>query len=492
MTLPKIGQRNIKTAIAVLLSLLVKIILMLAIDLPTGQPWSKIVYTPFFGGIAAAYSMHMDKQASIKQAKTRTMGSLVGGVYGMLVLMFSYAILVQLCGLDTSSITYYLLDYLIVAVAIIFMIHLTVITKKTYSTWIACLTYLSVTVSIRNDFDAQLAGFFTSNEHLNSYLIAIVFALNRIFSTVVGVLISLGVNLFRVPKHKNKNVLFVSSLDKAILNSNHQISGFTKYKINHLVQSGCNITFATTRTQSSLNQIFDGISLKMPLITMNGSAIYNPKNKHYTSVDFIDQDVRFRLDLLFNAMDVNYFCYTVEDDILQIYHGKLKHDAEKKYYLDRRNEYFDNYVRGTVPDDMFACFYVLINKKDVIMQLVSQINSTDYADRLDLLYYEYDIEGYYFLKINSRSSNKYTRLAELKEQIGAKNLVVFGSGSSDIDMMKMADISLCLKTAPEIIKSQATKVLDTDDPDVILKTIEKIYHKKDFQSYKQKLTPTNK
>jgi hypothetical protein len=230
----------------------------------------------------------------------------------------------------------------------------------------------------------------------------------------------------------------------------------------------------------------------MPLITMNGSAIYNPKNKHYTSVDFIDQDVRFRLDLLFNAMDVNYFCYTVEDDILQIYHGKLKHDAEKKYYLDRRNEYFDNYVRGTVPDDMFACFYVLINKKDVIMQLVSQINSTDYADRLDLLYYEYDIEGYYFLKINSRSSNKYTRLAELKEQIGAKNLVVFGSGSSDIDMMKMADISLCLKTAPEIIKSQATKVLDTDDPDVILKTIEKIYHKKDFQSYKQKLTPTNK
>jgi hypothetical protein len=169
----------------------------------------------------------------------------------------------------------------------------------------------------------------------------------------------------------------------------------------------------------------------------------------------------------------------------------LQHEAEKKYYFDRRNAYFDNYVRGAVPEDMAACFYVLINKKDVIMQLVNEINSNDYADRLDLLYYEYDIDGYYFLKINSRSSNKYTRLAELKEHTKATQLVVFGSGSSDIDMMKMADISLCLKTAPESIKAAATKVLDTDDPDVILKTIEKIYHKKDYPAYKQKLKDKN-
>jgi hypothetical protein len=99
----------------------------------------------------------------------------------------------------------------------------------------------------------------------------------------------------------------------------------------------------------------------------------------------------------------------------------------------------------------------------------------------------YDADGNYFLKINSRSCNKYTRLKELKEQVGAEKLVVFGSGASDVEMMQMADISLCLKTAPDKVKAVATKVLDSDDPDTILKTIEKIYHKKDFEVYKNNL-----
>jgi hypothetical protein len=293
--------------------------------------------------------------------------------------------------------------------------------------------------------------------------------------------------MFKLPRKKNKDILFVSSLDKAILSKEHSISGFTKYKINQLSKEGCNLTFATTRTQASLNQIFDGIHLKMPLITMNGAALYDPKNRDYLSVDFIDQNLRQKLDILLCEKHIGAFCYTIDDDILQVYHGKLTNEAERKYYIERRNTFFDNYVRGTLPDDMQACFYVIIDKKDKIMDLVDEINTIDYADKLELLHYEYDMEGYYFLKINSTKSNKYTRLGELKEQTGVKKLVVFGSGSSDIDMMNMADISLCLSNAPEKIKAAATKVLDTDNPDAILKTIEKIYHQKDFDFYKQKL-----
>jgi hypothetical protein len=177
----------------------------------------------------------------------------------------------------------------------------------------------------------------------------------------------------------------------------------------------------------------------------------------------------------------------VDDDSLQIYYGKLQNEGEIKYYHDQRNKFFDSYVRGDAPSDLQTCFYVIVDKKEVILELVDRINEAYYGDRLDLLYYEYDMEGYYFLKINSRSSNKYTRLEELKAQTGADKLVVFGSGSSDMEMMRMSDISLCLKSAPEKIRAEATLVLDTDDPDEILKTIEKIYHKRNFEGYKQKL-----
>jgi hypothetical protein len=225
----------------------------------------------------------------------------------------------------------------------------------------------------------------------------------------------------------------------------------------------------------------------MPLITMNGAAIYHPKEKKYTSVDIIPHDVRVSLEELFDWEGLNYFCYSIDDDVLQIYHGKIKNEGELKYYNNGRNGYFDNYVRGTVPDDLDACFYVLIDKKEEIFKLVSEINRAGIGAQLDLLYYPFDIEGYYFLKISSCYSNKYTRLKELKEQTGAQKLVVFGSGSSDIDMMRIADISLCLRNAPQSIKDEATCVLNSENSDDILKTIEKIYHKKDFDSYKLKL-----
>lgn len=480
----RIGRRNLKTALAVLLALLVKVLLMLIIDLPTGKPWSKIIYTPFFGSIAAAYSMHMDREASLKQAKIRTMGSVVGGLYGMIILIITESLFLHLLNMDSSGVLYFILDYLIVAAAMILMIHLTVVTNTTYATWIACLTYLSVTVSIRNDFDEQLAGFFYSNEVLNSYCVAIIFAINRILSTIIGVGISLGVNMFKLPKPKNKDILFVSSLDHAILNKEHNISGYTKYKINELCAEGCNIAFATTRTQASLNRIFDGINLKLPLITMNGSAIYNPKDKHYISVDNIDRDARLYLESVFERWGVASFCCAVDDDILQIYHGVLKNEGEKRYYNNRHNTYFDNFVRANLPEDMNACYYVVIDKKEIIDGIMAEIKTTEHIDRLDLVYRAYDAEGDYFLKINSKSTNKYTRLKELKEKSGCTKVVVFGSGASDVEMMQMADISLCLKTAPAPVQSAATVVLDTDDPDTILKTIEKIYHKKDFEKYK--------
>jgi hypothetical protein len=103
-----------------------------------------------------------------------------------------------------------------------------------------------------------------------------------------------------------------------------------------------------------------------------------------------------------------------------------------------------------------------------------------------VLHAPYKLQGYELLKINSKNSNKGTRLQELKEQTHSAKLVVFGSGESDIDMMRLADVSLCLKSAPDHVKAEATFVLDTEDPDAILKAIEKIYHSKNFSAYRPK------
>ena len=65
-----IGKRIIKTAVT-----------LSSFKAPSNM------YTPFFAGIAAVYATHRDKKSSIKQAKIRSFGSILGGYFGMIIVL---------------------------------------------------------------------------------------------------------------------------------------------------------------------------------------------------------------------------------------------------------------------------------------------------------------------------------------------------------------------------------------------------------------------
>ena len=54
-------------------------------------------------------------------------------------------------------------------------------------------------------------------------------------------------------------------------------------------------------------------------------------------------------------------------------------------------------------------------------------------------------------------------------------MIVCGSGKTDIDLIKQADFSFCLNTAPDYIK-EVVDVVIGDNPEEILKYFEKIYY----------------
>ena len=45
------------------------------------------------------------------------------------------------------------------------------------------------------------------------------FAVSRILDTLIGIGVSLGVNAFHLPHHKNRDLLFVCDLDGTLLHS---------------------------------------------------------------------------------------------------------------------------------------------------------------------------------------------------------------------------------------------------------------------------------
>ena len=226
----RIGKRNIKTAISVFLAISLYLILLL-IDRSNnleadGFSGLSGMYTPFFAAIAAAYTSHKDYKSSLKQAQIRSLGSVVGGYFGMIIILLVELLFKNIFIIE-DIIFYKFLEYLFVSLGIIILIYIIVVTKQKDATFISCLTYLSVTISIRN-------GGMPIPQ----------FATNRILSTLIGVGIALLVNNFKLNYKKNKHVLFLASYDNVINYEDYQLS-FTKYKINDLYQRGAKLILNT-------------------------------------------------------------------------------------------------------------------------------------------------------------------------------------------------------------------------------------------------------
>ena len=113
-----IGKRIIKTAITLFIVLLIYITLLaldnlFQIDHNNFKAPSNF-YTPFFAGIAAVFATHQNKKLSIKQAKVRSIGSLVGGYFGMIIVFLYELIAIDVFSLENNVILFNLIRYILV------------------------------------------------------------------------------------------------------------------------------------------------------------------------------------------------------------------------------------------------------------------------------------------------------------------------------------------------------------------------------------------
>lgn len=479
----KIGKRIIKSSIAVFLSLAIFLGLH-AINYAMGNDRSTFdlsidpefwymptnFYTPFFASIAAVYALSRNVAESRQQAKLRSLGSVVGGYYGFVVIALTEWLFLDVAGLRAGTIIYCAILYTIVALGVIGLIAITVKFNITYVTFISCLTYLSITVSIRNG-------------GMNAFL----FATNRILSTVIGVLIALFVNTFPHYLTKNRNILFVSSIDNVMLDNKNKLSPFMEYKLNSLLGEKCNYTFMTTRAMTSLSGIFKNVTLKNPIVVMTGCATYDPVNKNYEGVVSVSPELRKPLEEIFEKAGISVMSYLVNDNNLHAYYNDLHSEGARVYYESRKKHAAYSFVQAKVPEQLPVAQYVIIDKNDTIDKLIAEIKTLPTADEFNIIHYPFRrLYGYSFLKVNYKEAQKYTALKRIMQD-KYDYFICFGSGLTDIEAMEKANFSACLKGAPEQLKAISDYVIPSDDPTEAVKLIEKIFHAKDYKKVIEEL-----
>ncbi len=167
LTFPKIGMRIIKSAAAVFLCFIID-------DIRNG---AGIV---FYSQLSALWCMQVDKTATIKNAKQRMIGTVIGTFYGFIFIVFRTVGRFKL-------LEYEYISEIIISLLIIAVIYTTVAINKKQASYFSCVVFLSIVVNHIDD--------------LHPYL----FVLNRFLDTAIGIIIGVFVNISINPKIMDRN-----------------------------------------------------------------------------------------------------------------------------------------------------------------------------------------------------------------------------------------------------------------------------------------------
>lgn len=433
---PRIGMRILKSSLAVFLCFVVYLL--------RGEG------IPFYSAIAAVLCMQPYVKNSVKVALNRIVGTLIGGGFGMLVLLFERRFI------PTEPAV---LQYLLVSVAIIPLIYITVVLKKNSASYITCVVFLSVTVSHGLDVSPYL------------------FAINRVFDTLIGIFIALGVNAFHLPRRKNNDILFVTGLGGTLTGANGKLSNYTEVKLNRMLEQGAQIVIATAQSSATVAPLLAEVNLRLPIITMNGATLYDPQQKTYLNCKPMSTQVAREILSVFAQKNLNCFVHTIVNDVLHVYYSDLLNAAEEGYYHRTKLLPLRNYICSALPDKRDVVYLMAIDRLEVVQELYGRLCALGCADQIHPSYYPDDaFEGYYILEISSAEASKAEAVRDLKQHLLLDKVVSFGDDATDLALAQLADLSFAVQGAVGPLQKEADVLIGGPESDAVVRTMEKLYH----------------
>lgn len=171
--LPLLGMRNIKTAVSVLLCLVVYVLFPLLAEITNefdGKFFELLTFIvnrqdPMFACIAAVVVMQSTVADSVSSGKSRIYGTALGAAAGLLFLLINL------------SVPVHLLNILLIAIGVVFLIYVCNLLKLQNAVSISVITFLVILISIGQKSP-------------------ILYAVNRLLDTGIGIVISIFVNRY--------------------------------------------------------------------------------------------------------------------------------------------------------------------------------------------------------------------------------------------------------------------------------------------------------
>lgn len=248
--------------------------------------------------------------------------------------------------------------------------------------------------------------------------------------------------------------LIVCDLDGSLLNHEGDVAAFSKRVLRHLESLGHKVIIATGRPYSAAINIYDDLGISNPLITDNGGMIHHPKDPNFEQVKtFIPRDVTHKLfkatrdylDSAFYSDDERVYAFQY-DPRLRMFFSSL----DKREVIDKPFDEFDTEATGII--------YLVKTQHIEAFELYMNTKCHDVLSfrmwGLDKKHAVYEI---YLKHISKASAIDHVRAWF---EIDRNNVIAFGDGVNDLEMLTYANPGVAMKNAMPELKAVADIILD--------------------------------
>ncbi len=271
--------------------------------------------------------------------------------------------------------------------------------------------------------------------------------------------------------------LFISDLDKTLLNDKAQLSIYAREELNKMIDDGLQFTIATARSHVSSKIILEGLNLQLPVIVANGSFITDFKSGEIFFMQNISDTIKkeLLLDILsFNAFPFVSICDKEQKN--KLYFSKINNEGTKWYENelivtnDYRRTQVEN-IEEVIEHKIISC--TVIDTEEKIKKILNCINHK-YTDFIEAHYYENPYhKGWFWLSIHHANSSKKNAIQQLIEHstFQQNNITVFGDNVNDLPMFEYAKNRIAVQNAIPLLHEKATHICKSNQENGVVEYI---------------------
>lgn len=334
--LPPLGQRIIKTSIAVFLCL---VFYMLE------------GYHGSVGSMCVTAILVM--QPYVSDSKTfaieRISGTFLGALWGLafLLLMDIFPVLGH----------HQIISYMFMGLFTLLAIYSTVVLKRSQLAGLVAIVLIG-TISSYPNVDAPLTQ-----------------TLENLADTFVGTVIAIVVNTAHMPRRKHPEYLFFIRTKDLVPDRYRQIPSSVNIALESLIKDGANICLMSRWAPAFIMTQMGMLNVNVPMIIMDGAALYDVQDNRYLDVIDIPKEHARRLLAILESFHVGCNIYAVNERTLSIYRDGPVNEAEQKEFETMKRSPYRHYLDGTFREDDYIAFIRVIDEKEKIEELSYEIQS---------------------------------------------------------------------------------------------------------------------